>query len=250
MNEHAPFLRADLDELDALLLARATRVVPMRDVFKGDRGADVIGLRHDVDDNVGSWRTAQALAEWECEHGYSATYYLLHGSHYWGEEMLCEVPALVELGHEVGIHVNALAEGLRQDRDPGLLLIEAVAELRNAGVRVDGSVAHGDPLCYDGPHLRFVNDELFTECARPDLGPANRILRAGDTVLELQPFPRQVWGLEYDANWLPRGQYLSDSGGHWSQPVHEVALRFATAGQLHMLLHPDWWANAFLGVAV
>lgn len=248
MNTNAPFLRADLDELDLLLLARARRVVPMRDVYKGDRDPDVIGLRHDVDDNEGSWHTALALAEWEYDHGYSATYYLLHGSHYWGEQMLCEVPTLVELGHEVGIHVNALAEGLRHDRDPGLLLIEALAELRHAGVSVYGSAAHGDPLCYGEAGLRFVNDEIFTECVRADLGPANRMLREGDAVVELQPFPREVWGLEYDANWLPRGLYLSDSGGRWSQPPHEVALRFAQAGQLHMLLHPDWWAEAFLGV--
>ena len=54
----APFVASDLEELDARLYSQADRVVPMRDVFKGDRGQRVIGLRHDVDDNPGSFDTA------------------------------------------------------------------------------------------------------------------------------------------------------------------------------------------------
>jgi hypothetical protein len=216
----------------------------MRDVFKGDTGSRVIGLRHDVDDNPGSFQTALAMAEWEFEHGYSSTYFLLHDSHYWDEAMLAWVPRFEELGHEVGIHVNALAEALRQKADPARILARALRDLRSTGARVVGCVAHGDPLCHSA---RFVNDEMFAESPREGYGEPDRLLEHDGVVHPLAPISRAVFGLEYDANWLPRGEYLSDSGGSWSQPVDEVAARFGE-GQLHMLVHPDWWAEAFVAV--
>jgi hypothetical protein len=206
----------------------------------------VLGLRHDVDDNRGSFHTALRMAEWEFERGYSSTYFLLHGSHYWNDEFLCEVPRFEELGHEVGIHVNALAESLRLDRDPHRILAHALHELRATGVRVVGCVAHGDPLCHEA---FFVNDEMFSESRRHDCGSADRFLRHGNVVRRLEQLPRHIYDLEYDANWLSRRDYLSDSGGSWSQPFAEVCERFG-AGQLHMLVHPDWWSEAFSEVEV
>jgi hypothetical protein len=124
------FTARDLEMLDARLFSRADRVVPMRDIWKGDVGRQVLGLRHDVDDNPGSFETALAMAEWEMEHGYSSTYFLLHGSHYWDADHLVRALAFEEMGHEVGIHVNALAEALRQRRSPEWILLEALGDLR------------------------------------------------------------------------------------------------------------------------
>ena len=242
MRAKEPFLASDLEELDARLLSRAERVVPMRDVFKGDTGARVVGLRHDVDDNLGSFETALAFAEWEFDHGYASTYFLLHDSHYWSEGMLAYVPRFEELGHEVGIHVNAIAEALRQHRDPHEILTDALSELRSSGVRVVGAVAHGDNLCHSS---HFVNDELFTESPRSAYGKPARLLEHDGVICPLQPISRRAYGLEYDPNWLSRGDYLSDSSGRWSQPFDVVAERLGEAGQLHILLHPDWWKQAF-----
>jgi hypothetical protein len=247
MRTKAPFLVDDLQELDERLLRRAERVVPMRDVFKGDRGKRVIGLRHDVDDNPYSFETALAFAGWEFERGYSSTYFLLHGSHYWDEEMLTLVERFVDLGHEVGIHVNAIAEALLLDRDPHMILAEAIHELRGTGVRISGCVAHGDNLCHE---VGFVNDEMFVESRRADWGEPDRVLAFGRVRRKLEPLPRSVYELEYDPNWLPRSDYLSDSSGKWSQPFSEVVQRFGTDGQLHILIHPDWWVDAFAGVTV
>jgi hypothetical protein len=238
------FRRRDLEQLDELLFSRADRVVPMRDISKGDIGRRVIGLRHDVDDNAGSLDTALRIAEWEFDHGYSSTYFLLHGSHYWGDDMLVAAERLEEMGHEVGIHVNAIAEGLMHARQPAHVLRDALTELRTA-VRVVGCVAHGDPLCRDSTgQVTFVNDEMFTESPRPEYGSAHRIITRNGWRLQLDPVSRTAFGLEYDANHLPRGFYLSDSGGRWSQSPEIVAGRFGE-GQLHMLVHPDWWAGAF-----
>jgi hypothetical protein len=246
VNEREPFTAADLEELHTELFSRAERVIPMRDVFKGDTGPRVLGLRHDVDDNPGSFATALRMAEWEFEHGYSSTYFLLHGSHYWDQEWLCAVPRFEELGHEVGIHVNAIAEGLRLRQDPRGILAEAISDLRATGVKVHGCVAHGDALCRKA---EFVNDELFAESQRPDMGAPDRMIEHDGVVYPLEPISRKMYGLEYDANWLSRGDYLSDSGGEWSQSFAEVVERFGS-GQLHMLVHPDWWREAFVTEAV
>lgn len=249
MNPKAPFTQADLEELHTELLSRADRVVPMRDVFKGDTGARTIGLRHDVDDNSGSLLTALRMAEWEFERGYSSTYFLLHDSWYWDKEWLEVVPAFEELGHEVGIHVNAIAEGLRQRRDPHEILATAIGELRARGVHVYGCVAHGDALCHGKDGLVFANDEMFTESRRPDVGRPDRAVMADGCVWHIEPVSRTVYGLEYDANWLSRGDYISDSGGKWSQPFEGVVKRFGQ-GQLHVLIHPDWWREAFVSAQV
>lgn len=247
MRTSAPFTPEDLQELDDRLLSRAERVVPMRDVWKGDRGDRVIGLRHDVDDNPRSFETALALAQWEFDRGYSSTFFLLHGSHYWNDEMFVEVGRFVDLGHEVGIHVNALAESLLQDDDPHMILARSISELRRVGLRISGCVAHGDALCHS---VGFVNDEMFVESARPNYGDPNRELVLGDVRRRIEPISRSVLDLEYDPNWIPRADYLSDSGGAWSQPFSTVVQRFGTGGQLHVLVHPDWWSGAFVEVGV
>lgn len=246
-------MASDLEELDARLYSLADRVVPMRDIAKGDIGRRVIGLRHDVDDNQGSFETALRMAEWEFDHGYSSTYYLLHGSHYWTADNLVRALQFEELGHEVGLHVNAIAESLRLRRSADWILIEALGDLRSVGLRVEGCVAHGDPWCYanrkgTGP-VEFVNDEMFVESRREGLGAADREITEGNCTIKLEPRPRSDYHLTYDANWLSRGDYLSDSGGRWSQPFPDVVGRFGD-GQLHVLIHPDWWSAAFAEVTV
>lgn len=239
------FTRRDLEQLDVLLYSRADRVVPMRDVWQGDTGPEVIGLRHDVDDNHGgmAFDTALRMGEWEAARGYRSTYYLLHDSSYW--HRIRRAAELEEMGHEVGLHVNGIAEGLRQRRDPVEIVRDALAELRQY-VRVDGCAAHGDERCRDRRgELVFVNDEMFVESARPKVGEPDRVIVSGVESLRLRPVSRASLGLLYDASWLRRGMYLSDSGSTWSQSPKNVAKQFGQ-GQLHMLVHPDWWAQAFV----
>jgi hypothetical protein len=238
VNAEAPFFASDMEEIDARLYSRAAAVVSMRDIHNGNRDPAVIGLRHDVDDNHGSLDTALAMAEWEHERDYQSTYFLLHDSYYW-PHVRDAARELVGFGHEVGLHVNAIGEAIRQGgRDPHAIMFDALHELRCAVPDVTGMVAHGDQLCHEHG---FVNDELFMECRRPSYGAAARTV--GGVAFE----PRSMWdyGIKYDASWLSRAEYLSDSGGRWSRSFDEVADGFPfRAGQLHMLVHPDWWAEA------
>lgn len=249
MNKQAPFTKDDLAELDETLLSRADRVVAMVDVFKGDTGARVIAMRHDVDDSPGSLDTALLMAEWERARGYRSTYYLLHSAHYWSDA--CDAAReLSRLGHEVGLHINVIARAIRSQRDPHDILTETLHELR-CGATVVGVVGHGDPLCRaaDGS-VRFVNDEVFIECARPNLGAPDR------TIDGVKLEPRSMWdyGIKYNAIWLDRAAVLSDSGGRWTDgyrgSFEDTAAAFPFAGQLHILQHPDHWGQAFVREAV
>lgn len=228
--------RTDLLELERLL-EDAAAVVPMEDIYDHGLSDDVIGLRHDVDDNVGSLPTALEIAKWEAERGYRATYYVLHSADYWTEDMWPILREIAGLGHEIGIHTNALAVALHTGDDPDLILSAALDEMRLRGHFVRGVAAHGDPLCRVA---RFVNDEHFTECARPEMGEPNRTIRLGTRELKIEPRSMRDFGLEYDTHRLPHGRYLSDSGGRWNEPFPGVG-----EGQLHVLWHPDWWVPVF-----
>jgi hypothetical protein len=244
VNAHSPFQPEDLVDLDTMLLDRALSVMTMQEVCDGMTWPQVIGMRHDVDNVI---EPAVRFAEWEATRGYRSTYYILHTAQYWKDKTLLRtsLEIIAGYGHEIGIHNNALSEALVSGGDPRALLAQAIGELREYGFEINGTVAHGDRLCYDGRgKVRFVNDEMFSECPRPEIGEPDREIG----VLKLKPVSLEEFGLEYDANWLGRDAYLSDSGGAWSSPgFDEVARRFPYQGQLHMLVHPDWWGKAFVG---
>jgi hypothetical protein len=206
-------------------------------------GPEVIGMRHDVDNAI---TPAVDMAQWEAERGYRSTYFILHTAPYWEdkETLKAALEVIADCGHEIGFHINAITAAIETQRDPIAIAAEAVGELRSYGYNVHGVVAHGDAACYQ---FNFINDELFTESARPAYGAPDRALGYGGEI-KLNPISRKGLGFDYDPNWLPRGDYLSDSGGEWSKPWEEVTAGWPDeTGQLHMLVHPDWWSAAFVG---
>ncbi len=261
MRQVAPFGPDDLAELDDRLLARATSVVPMLDVHRGNRDPLVIGLRHDLDAGH-ALATGVKIAEWEAERGYRSTYYMLHTSPYWRYPYLREsLDTIAGLGHEIGIHADALAASFVQKRDPDVILDDAIQTLRQMGFRIRGAAGHGNPLCNRdrAPGERtFANDEQFVECARPQEGPPDRTVTRGNVALTLKPRPLADFGLEYEALvlGLPLPWRISDSGGKWLNPGWDETCerwidREDVAGrQLHFLMHPDWWSQAFRSEAV
>lgn len=248
MNQLHPFYPEDLADLDKLF-SGVRAVVPMREIAAGNRDFDVIGVRHDVDDNNNALDTALKMAQWESERGYRSTYFLLHSASYWELDTIRKAAWTIEtLGHEVGIHVNALAEAIRGKGDPSTILADALVQLRSSGVEVIGSAGHGDEMC---ARFTFVNDELFTECARPGYGEPDRWIGPTRehplyTPVKIERRSRYDFGLEYDSAWLPRRFYASDSGGRWNKMWDEIEREgLGDEGQLHMLIHPDWWGHAF-----
>jgi hypothetical protein len=235
------------DDLLALegLYERAANIIPMQDVYAEADYSNDIAVRHDCDNVI---LPAVAMAEWEEARGYLSTYYILHSSPYWQDKTLLRssLEVIAESGHEIGIHNDALTVALETGRDPADVLHEAIAELRSYGHDIRSTVAHGNQLCHV---VGYVNDEMFEGCSRPSYGDAERTLEHKGRRVPIKPAPLSEFGLDFDANWLPRGDYLSDSGGAWSQSFDEVAKAFPSRGQLHMLVHPDWWGAAFERVA-
>jgi hypothetical protein len=209
------------------------KVRPMSHIHDGRATLHTIGMRHDCDNVI---EPAVEMARWEYEHGICSTYYILHTSPYWDNKPVLQraLEAIAGYGHELGVHNDAITAQLETGRPAHVVLSEAVDELRGYGFTVRSTVAHGHRRCTTD---RYVNDEMFVECHRPDYGDAER--------LGVETYPLASFGLEFDANWLPRGDYLSDSGGQWSQPFMEVVDSWPGRGQLHCLIHPDWWRDAF-----
>lgn len=278
MRGNAPFQAGDLADLDELLLSRATAVLAMEDIHDGNRDPRAIGLRHDVDGTHYQTRhaltTAIQMAEWEAARGYRSTYYFLHTGPYWTTKQFpAAVERIAECGHEIGIHADALAQALRTGQDPDVILEQAIATLRGFGVTVRGVAGHGNPFCNRerGPdEITFANDEQFQECARPQEGAPDRTITRGNISLTLNPRPLADFGLEYEALKLgyARGTLpfrVSDSGGRWVDPGWDETVHrwnrersdnpwqsepTRDIRQLHALVHPDWWHQAFSERAV
>jgi hypothetical protein len=244
MRHRGHFGPDDLRKLEAFY-ERADGVFNMSYVFDWKVQGDIIAVRHDCDNVIAP---AVDMATWECERSYTTTYYILHSSPYWQDKALLResLEVIAESGHEIGIHNDALTVALQTGRDPKEILHEAIGELRSYGYPVRSTVAHGHALC---GVARYVNDEMFQGCSRPVYGAPDRTLEHRGRRVPITPAPLSEFGLDFDATWLPRGDYLSDSGGSWSKPFDQVANGWPASGQLHMLVHPDWWAAAFVEVA-
>lgn len=249
MRDEAPFQHDDLAELDERLLSRARAVVAVRDFAAGCNDRDVVVMRHDVDNASLALDAAVALAGWEAEHGYRSTYYLLHTAQYWldgrFEQAALDIAAA---GHEVGIHTNAIAESFRIGVHPDVILQTAIDQLRDLGIQVTGTAAHGDPACAaEG----FTNHDHFLDChPRGESFSLNKVT--------VTPSPLSDFGLKYEAANLMlhhRGHYNSDSRGKWQVPFEETYARMdrvlAGGSEWHLqgptmlLMHPDWWPAAF-----
>ena len=204
----------------------------------------MIGLRHDVDGNGTAWQNSIAMARWEAARGYRSTYYFLHHTSYWGPAMIPGLREIRDLGHEIGLHNNALAEGRRRKQDPFKILENARQELeRWADHPVISTAAHGDPDCsYNG----FSNYQLFQESYSPHV--VNNFMSADQ--LGIKPRPLADCGFKFQGDHLPRPYYMTDSGGKWVNFAHldyvvtleQAYERYPFDKQLIVLQHPDWWS--------
>jgi hypothetical protein len=262
VNRHGPFTPRDLGELGEFF-SEAHEVVAMREVLAGKRHPRVIGVRHDVDNHRKALDTAVNMARWEADHGWRSTYFLLHTANYWLDGRWKEAAqTIASLGHEIGLHVDALAYCLEHGGDPHEMVHEALAEMRAEGHVVTGVVGHGNRLCHAAG---FANDEQFVECVRHDMGAPDRELVYGDRKLKIDPKPLADFGLDYESIGLrciegadgimhtrPSQLYNTDSGNHWYHPFEQTASQFRKLhdGQLHLLIHPDHWHEAFVREAV
>jgi len=246
------FGRADMIALEQLL-ADAGDVWPVGRVFDQlERPQRLAVLRHDMDRDA---ENAVHFAEWEAAHGWPATYYVLHTDWYWrapGEAAVSRfalriLERIASLGHEIGLHNNAITVGLLTGQDPVRILDRELTALRRAGFEVKGSAAHGDPICRVAG---YVNDEIFLESTHRLAGESTRTIRYEDPKthrrheVTVRPIPMADLDLRYEASMVRNVHHrLSDTGGHWNVPIEGVDTRLcAEGGTLSLLVHPLWWA--------
>lgn len=188
-------------------------------------------LRHDVDDKLAH---SVAMAELQHQCGVCATYFILDTAPYWNPadpDMWLKINRIAELGHEIAWHNNVLSRHITTGRPVDELITEPLLHFQQHGYHITGSASHGDNLCYKHG---FINYEVFEECPRP----ANSTFPKPST--EFPKVRMSDYILEYEAYFLPRDHYFSESGGLWKELPQ--AKHFEDTGKItHILIHPQWW---------
>lgn len=233
--------------------------VPVLELHTRPQEPNLVALRHDVDHDLD---LALEVAYWQQERNQRATYFVLHTAAYWQDERLIDkCLQLQDFGHEVGLHLNVLAEWWRgQVDDPGHRLRDVVDRLRSAGIDLTGVSAHGDRLCYDAGfsnHWLFADlrpsDPVTEESGRSAEGikvedpryqlayPSSHQLRRDDgQVLSLWQEPMARHGLTYHAAHVPVDAYFTDSGGAWTRSPDPLDCDLRR-GRHQVLMHPVYY---------
>jgi hypothetical protein len=200
-------------------------VVPLREFA---RGAGDLALRHDVDSRLDS---ALRLARLEHDRGLRATYFVLHTAPYWSDDDLVpHVRSLQDLGHEIGFHNDLVTIERVHGGDARAALEDALARLREAGIEVTGSAAHGSPWCH---RLGYHNNYVYTGWDEPQPGFPSRDVRE-----KLDP---AEFGLEYEAYHVPHDVYFSDSSFVDGRRAHPADLEMQPEQRTIVLVHPCHW---------
>lgn len=207
----------------------------LADVHDGARDGRTIGLRHDCDDN--GLASLKVIATWEAQRSRRSTFYLLHTAEWWAtQECVDAARFAAELGHEVGLHHNALTVWWNTGRDPFDVFEAALDQLRSWLRPVNGGIVrsvagHGDQACYDG---RFVNYTMFGMDAGSKWTPFEKLTG-------MQSRSIAEFGLDFHGDHVPRSMYISDSGGEWTHDLADVVRDFPFETNTVILQHPDWY---------
>ncbi|HET7386186.1 MAG TPA: hypothetical protein VFJ19_05915 [Nocardioidaceae bacterium] len=170
-------------------------------------------IRHDID---GDLENALAIARWEARHGVRSTFCVLHTAWYYGprkdgrlvgryRDMFDALHEIQDLGHEVALHNNVIAEALRTRTDPYDVLARELHALRSTGLNITGSAAHGGKLAR---RIGFRNLDLFTETSRHP-----QTIRFKGHTVRVGTRSMHDFGLAYEGYDIPRDAYITDTGG-------------------------------------
>lgn len=167
-------------------------------------------LRHDVDYSP---KAALGLAKQEAARGIRATYFLLAGTSYYNllaPEHAHVARALVQLGHEVGLHYDVRSfSPFPRDEWPRLLRAQATLLVELAGQAVTSIAMHQPALHGDDP------------------------FRGGD----------HGFLNAYDDRFTREMTYVSDSCRAWRNREWAMLSSGALPPRLHLCLHPINWGE-------
>lgn len=228
--------------------------------LRASTDTDAVALRHDVDHDLG---VALDMSAMERELGdRRSTYFILHTHAYCRDDLFLDrLRQLVDDGHEIGLHLDALGAWWRgETEDPFGDLGRWLDRVRGAGIEVVASAAHGAKACYEGG---FANHWIWAELRGDDPAttmngisaegirvddPAfqlrypggHRVERSDGAVIDLWSLPMSSLGISYEACTVPVDRYWSDSGGEWERSPDPLGHDFSR-GRHQVLVHPWWW---------
>lgn len=241
-------------------LSHFKETVTLRDFNQRSDTPGLCGLRHDVDHDLD---LALEMAHKEHQLGIKASYFILPSAPYWqaDKQLLDKCLQLQDYGHEVGLHVNSMAEwvsGVTDDITASLT--QQINFLRHAGIDLTGIAAHGDKLCYEhnlsnywcfeelrpespytvengrtaeGPHEADLTPRLQY--------PVDHLARRPDgSTFPLWSVSMHSLALDYHAWHTKFDHYFSDSGGGWkrtSDPIDSTR----NHNRWQVLIHPEHW---------
>jgi hypothetical protein len=176
-------------------------------------------LRHDVDYTLDG---LMEFAEIEAALGCSATYlFRVHADEYnlYSPVSVATIRALEEMGHEIGLHFEAMNVGRALQLDPGSLLKSEKAIIE---------IILGKPILSCSEH-REISGVLHHTPLFDSL---------------CDPYDA---GFEYyamDPRYAKAMKYLSDSNATWREG--DVLKHLEAHKRFQLLVHPDWWFESDL----
>jgi hypothetical protein len=218
---------------------------------KSDAGKIVIGLRHDVDNDL---TVAKRFSQTEKNLGVRSTYYILHTADYYlanpnnkavhTDSILPVLRDMQNNSHfEIGWHNDLVTLQVVYNIDPVEFLHHELAWLRSNGLKITGSASHGSSYCRVYNYLNFY---FFEECTWPIVGQfVNNVeVPDGSTKIILKKGRFSDFGLEYEAYFLNNNKYFSDAsfvnGERWSIGMLDLN-ELKKGDRVIILLHPIHW---------
>lgn len=241
-------------------LSHFKETVTLRDFNQRSDTPGLCGLRHDVDHDLD---LALEMAHKEHQLGIKASYFILPSAPYWqaDKQLLDKCLQLQDYGHEVGLHVNSMADwvsGVTDDITASLT--QQLNFLRHAGIDLTGIAAHGDKLCYEHNLSNYwCFEELRPESPytvengrtaegphEADLAPrlqypVDHLARRPDgSTFPLWSVSMQSLGLDYHAWHTKFDHYFSDSAGGWKRTPDPIEVARGNE-RWQVLIHPEHW---------
>jgi hypothetical protein len=226
-------------------------IVQQKDLEKtASKDKVIISLRHDVDDNINA---AVKFAYLEKKYGIKSSYYILHTAKYYGkttsgsfkrnDDIIYYLKKIQDsFEHEIGFHNDLVTLQVVYTINPKIFLTDQLKWLRDNGISVSGTCAHGSPYCYI---YHYVNSYFWKGFKNYGGVFSNyEYVNKADITIQIEKDKMTNYDLEYDADVLPHDYFFSDTnlpdGKRWHMGM--VNLDTIQPGKkVIILLHPQHW---------
>jgi hypothetical protein len=220
----------------------------------------VIGLRHDVDNDL---NIAYEFSETELKLGFRSTYFILHTAPYYlanQSSMALHsqniIPILKAMQNdrkfEIGWHNDLVTLQLIYKLNPVLFLHDELAWLRDNGINIFGTAAHGSNYC---KVYHYMNFYFFHDCTYPVVPDRenNITVPVNGVNIPIMKGNLSDFDLEYEAYFLNNNKAFSDAtitnGIRWDIGMLDLK-QLQEGDRVIILIHPIHWHKASVNARI